>query len=126
MESLASKLLREARERPEEWRRLAERIAADIAGDERLRLALLNAVLRETATRRDIAELRAEIDREIDLLRGDFEKLRGEVEGLRRELREEMKELRSLYKWIIGLLVALMASLIGLVLPITLRALGLM
>ena len=70
-------------------KRLAKRLAADIASDESLRGLLLEALLREAATKDDIARLERRIDR---------------IDQRIDRLEERMD---SLIKWIIGLLVTI-------------------
>ena len=55
--SLISRLLEEMDAEPEKARRLARRLAADIASEEQLRTLLLEAVAREAASRRDLERL---------------------------------------------------------------------
>ena len=71
---------------PEAAKKLAKRLAADIASEESLRSLLLEALLREAATKDDIARLEQRLGERIDRL-------------------EERMD--SLIKWIIGLLVTI-------------------
>lgn len=71
---------------PEAAKKLAKRLAADIASEGSLRSLLLEALLREAATKDDIARLEQRLGERIDRL-------------------EERMD--SLIKWIIGLLVTI-------------------
>ena len=63
-------------------RRLAELLVMD----EDVRLALINAVLRDVATKHDIERLRAEFRAEIGRLESRIEKLESRLGGVEREL----------------------------------------
>ncbi len=83
-EGLAKELERDPKAR--------KRIAELLATDPDVRLAIINAIMADVATKRDLAELRAE-------LRADMERLRAEVMseigGIRSELRGEIGQLRA-------------------------------
>lgn len=83
-EGLAKELERDPKAR--------KRIAELLATDPDVRLAIINAIMADVATKRDLAELRAE-------LRADMERLRAEVmseiDGVRSELRGEIGQLRA-------------------------------
>ena len=62
--------------------RARRRLAELLVGEPDVRLAIVNAVLREVATKQDIERLREELRRE----------LREEIENLRKEFREEIEK----------------------------------
>ena len=74
-------------------KRLAKRLAADIASEESLRGLLLEALLRGAATKDDIAKLEQRLGQRMDKLERRIDRL------------EERMD--SLIKWIIGLLVTI-------------------
>ncbi len=88
--SLINRLLEEMNKEPEAAKKLAKRLAAGIASDESLRSLLLEALLREAATKDDIARLEQRLGERIDRL-------------------EERMD--SLIKWIIGLLVTIWGTI---------------
>jgi len=72
-----------------------------------VRLAMINAIIADVATRRDLAELRSE-------LKGDIEALRAEIAQLRAEA-------SSNFRWIIGAILAIWGAT---AMPILLRLIG--
>jgi predicted nucleic acid-binding Zn-ribbon protein len=85
-------------------------LSAAIASEPELRLAVINAVLADVATKQDLQQLRQELKGEIAQLRQEMkeeiaqlrEELRGDItatkqdfQQLRRELREEILQLRE-------------------------------
>ncbi len=90
--SLIEKLLEELRSREDLRDALAEELAISIVRSRRVRLAIANAILREVATKQDIAELRNYIDQRIDNLRKEMKE---EIDKLRQEMKEEIESLRK-------------------------------
>jgi len=72
---LIEQLLGEMDERPEEAKRLARRLAADLASEEGLRSLLLEALLREAATREDLEKLGDRLEARIEKLRAEMKTL---------------------------------------------------
>jgi flagellar biosynthesis GTPase FlhF len=85
-------------------------LSAAIASEPELRLAVINAVLADVATKQDLQQLRQELRGEMAQLRQEMkeeiaqlrEELRGDItatkqdfQQLRRELREEISQLRE-------------------------------
>jgi flagellar biosynthesis GTPase FlhF len=85
-------------------------LAAAVASEPELRLAVINAVLADVATKQDLQQLRQELKGEMAQLRQEMkeaiaqlrEELRGDItatkqdfQQLRRELREEISQLRE-------------------------------
>ncbi|MEM4312413.1 MAG: hypothetical protein QXX95_08500 [Nitrososphaerales archaeon] len=66
-------------------------LASSIASDPEIRLAIINAAIAEVATKKDIVELR----REINAVRGEMGKLREEFRTEIGEVRGEIGKLRD-------------------------------
>jgi chromosome segregation ATPase len=75
--------------------RARRRLAELLVSEPDVRLAIINAVLRDVATKADIAELREEIEKARAAEREDMERLRGEFEAFRREVFTQIGELRE-------------------------------
>jgi len=90
--SVGRALLEEIRRDEALRRELALELAAEIAGSPEARLAILEAVLREVATKQDLEKTRAELREEIEKVKSE---LRGEIERVRNELRGDMEKMRS-------------------------------
>ncbi len=80
----------------EEDARARKRLAEILVSDESVRLAMINAVLRDVATKQDLEKLRNEFKQDLDRvrneLRRDMEKLEN---GLRNEFRQEISRLEN-------------------------------
>ena len=63
-------------------------LAVAVASEPELRLAVINAVLADVATKQDINQLRQE-------MRGEITSTKQEIQQLRQELREEIAQLRQ-------------------------------
>jgi len=72
----------------EEDERARRRLAELLVSEPDVRLAIINAVLRDVATKSDLERLAAST-------RGDLERLREEVKALEASLREDMKSLED-------------------------------
>jgi len=105
--SLAEKLIKEF----EENVKLRKRLAELLISEPDIRLALINAVIADVATKKDLSELRNE--------------LKNEIGGLRSELKSEISELRremhSNFRWTVGLIVTVWGVTVT---PILLRLIG--
>ena len=102
--SLAERLLGELEADPRARRRLAELLVAEPD----VRLAMINAIIADVATRRDLAELRSELKGDIDALRSE---VKGDINALRSELKGDMEALRAELKGDINALRAEMGQL---------------
>nr|MDO8044775.1 hypothetical protein [Candidatus Baldrarchaeota archaeon] len=101
--SLAEKLIKEF----EENVKLRKRLAELLVSEPDIRLVLINAVISDVATKKDLSELRNELKSEIN-------GLRGEINGLRREI-------HSNFRWTVGLIVTVWGAT---VIPILLKLIG--
>jgi len=108
---------------PSARKRLAELLVAEPD----VRLAVINAVLRDLATKSDINELRKEIidlnaatKRNIQELRKE---LKGDIQELRREVSELRKEMSSNFRWTLGTVITVWGAT---VIPILLKLVGLL
>jgi predicted nuclease with TOPRIM domain len=72
--------------------RARKRLAELLVSEPDVRLAIINAVLRDVATRSDMEALRKELKSDIEALRGE---LRDNVEALRKELKSDIEALRK-------------------------------
>jgi len=72
----------------EEDERARRRLAELLISEPGVRLAIINAVLRDVATKSDLERLAAST-------RGDLERLRGEIKALEASLRGDLDELRG-------------------------------
>jgi len=137
--SLAEKLIKEF----EENVKLRKRLAELLVSEPDVRLALINAVIADVATKKDLnelrnelrgeiskvrEELRGEISRvreelrgEIGELRGEMNGLRGEISELRREINELRREVHSNFRWTVGLIITVWGAT---VIPILLKLIG--
>ena len=90
--SLAEKLIKEF----EENVKLRKRLAELLVSEPDVRLALINAVIADVATKKDLNELRNELRGEISRVR---EELKGEIGELRGEISELRREVHSNFRW---------------------------
>jgi predicted nucleic acid-binding Zn-ribbon protein len=74
-------------------------LAVAVASEPELRLAVINAVLADVATKQDLQQLRQELKGEIaqlrEELRGDITATKQDFQQLRQELKEEIAQLRQ-------------------------------
>jgi len=75
--------------------RLRKRLAELLVSEPDVRLALINAVIADVATKNDINELRKEMKDEIKQLRSEINQIRGEVNQVRGELSQEVDQVRN-------------------------------
>ncbi len=126
---------------PSARKKLAELLVAEPD----VRLAVINAVLRDAATKSDIQELRKELKEDIQELRKEVSELRKEmidlnaatksdIQELRKELKEDIQELRkevselrkemsSNFRWTLGTVITVWGAT---VIPILLKLVGLL
>jgi len=112
--SLAEKLIKEF----EENVRLRKRLAELLISESDIRLALINAVIADVATKKDLNELRNELRGEISKVR---EELKGEIGELRGEIGELRREVHSNFRWTVGLIVTVWGAT---VIPMLLKLIG--
>ena len=72
-----------------------KRLAELLVGEPDIRLAIINAVLRDVATKSDVDRLRDATRQDIDRLRNEF---RNEIERLREEFRNDIEKLRKEFR----------------------------
>jgi DNA anti-recombination protein RmuC len=115
-------------------------LAVAVASEHELRLAVINAVLADVATKQDINQLRQEMRGEITStkqeiqqlrqeLRGEIAQLRqhvdGEIAQLRREMKDEISQLRrdmsTNFRWTIGLIIGIWGTT---VIPLLMKMAG--
>ncbi len=101
--SLVEKLIKEF----EENIKLRKRFAELLISEPDIRLVLINAVIADIATKRDLNELRKELREEIRGLREEMSKLRGEI--------------HSNFRWTTGLIITVWGTT---VIPILLKLVG--
>jgi predicted aconitase len=86
-------------------------LSAAIASEPELRLAVINAVLADVATKQDIQQLRQE-------LRGEISQLRQHVDSEINQLRRDMN---TNFRWTVGLIIAVWGTT---VIPLLMRLAG--
>ncbi|MGB9728593.1 MAG: hypothetical protein ACP5GU_02260 [Thermoprotei archaeon] len=105
--------------------RLRKRLAELLITEPDIRLALINAIIADVATKKDINELRTELKNEISDVRKELSELRKELKNEISELRGEVNQLRgemhSNFRWIIGVVLTVWGAT---VIPILLRLIG--
>ena len=79
------------------------RLASALVIDPDTRLAIINAVIRDVATKSDIEALRAATKSDIEALRSE----------LRNDIGNVNRRIDSLIKWIIGIMAAMWTSIMG-------------
>ena len=112
--SLAERLIKEFEENVVLRKRLAELLVSEPD----VRLALINAVIADVATKKDLSELRNELKNEINHLRNE---LKSEINGLRVEINGLRGEVHSNFRWTVGLIVTVWGAT---VIPILLKLIG--
>jgi predicted aconitase len=86
-------------------------LAVAVASESELRLAVINAVIADVATKQDLQQLRQELKGEIAQLR---QELRGEIAQLRREMNTN-------FRWTIGLIIGIWGTT---VIPLLMKMAG--
>jgi hypothetical protein len=82
-------------------KRLAE-AASEAVGVAEVRLAIINAVLRDVATKDDVETLRTATKSDIEALRREVESLRGDIFTQVSELRERVSKLEGAFRQLVG------------------------
>ena len=75
----------------EEDVRARKRLAELLVSEPDVRLAIINAVLRDVATKSDVESLRKEFKDSVEALRNEF---KSDIESLRREFKSDLEALR--------------------------------
>ena len=92
--------------------RARKELAELLVSEPDVKLAIINAVLRDVATKSDIEQLRSDFRREIEQLRSEFGR---ELEQLRTEFRREIdmlaREIDRLYKLVIVSVLGILISI---------------
>jgi len=86
-------------------------LAAAVASEPEIRLAVINAVLADVATKQDIQQLRQE-------LRGEIAQLRQHVDGEIAQLRRDMN---TNFRWTVGLIIGIWGTT---VIPLLMKMAG--
>jgi len=94
----------------EEDARARKRLAELLVSEPDVRLAIINAVLRDVATKHDVERLEGRIDR---LEEGIRRELKEKIEGLHREFDTRLKELDKRINFIGKITLALTASVLA-------------
>jgi len=93
-------------------------LAAAVVSEPELRLAVINAVLADVATKHDINQLRGEMRGEISQLR---QKVNSEVGQLRQEISQLRRDVNVNFRWTVGLIIAIWGTT---VIPLLMRMAG--
>jgi flagellar biosynthesis GTPase FlhF len=104
-------------------------LAVAVASEPELRLAVINAVIADVATKQDIQQLRQELKVEIAQLREETKEeiaqLRQEIGLLRQHVDSEISQLRrdmnTNFRWTVGLIIAVWGTT---VIPLLMRLAG--
>jgi len=96
--------------------RARKRLAELLVIEPDIRLAIINAVLRDIATKRDIELVREGLRKEIEELRRDIEELRREISQLREKASKVEGQLSLLIKLFIAFNLPILIALIGILL----------
>jgi len=95
--SLAEKLVEELEANERVRKRLAKILVPEAISEPELRLAIINAVLRDVATKSDVAKLREEIEKIRIATKEDIETFRKEMYTQISELRERVSKLEGAF-----------------------------
>jgi aspartate/tyrosine/aromatic aminotransferase len=82
-------------------------LAAAIVSEPELRLAVINAVLANVATKQDVYQLR--------------EEMRNEISQLRQEMNQLRRDMNANFRWTVGLIIAIWGTT---VIPLLMRMAG--
>jgi chromosome segregation ATPase len=90
--SLAEKLVEELEADEKTRKRLVKLLVPEAVSEPELRLAIINAVLRDVATKSDVAKVMEEIEK---IRREDIRRLEERIDALRKEMYTQITELRE-------------------------------
>jgi predicted ribosome quality control (RQC) complex YloA/Tae2 family protein len=93
-------------------------LAVAVASEPELRLAVINAVLADVATKQDIQQLRQELRGEIAQLRQHVD---SEISQLRQEIAQLRREMSTNFRWTVGLILGVWGTT---VIPLLMRMAG--
>ncbi len=102
-----------------------KRLAELLVSEPDVRLAMINAILRDVATKHDIENLRNEFKQDIEKLRAEFrqkiEKLRDRVGGVEQRLARLEGRMDLLIKVFIGFSIPTLTAVIGILLKMVFK-----
>jgi cell shape-determining protein MreC len=93
-------------------------LAVAVASEPELRLAVINAVLVDVATKQDIQQLRQELRGEIAQLRQHVD---SEISQLRQEIAQLRREMSTNFRWTVGLIIGIWGTT---VIPLLMKMAG--
>ena len=93
-------------------------LAVAVASESELRLAVINAVLADVATKQDIQQLRQELKEEIAQLRQHVD---SEISQLRQEIAQLRREMSTNFRWTVGLILGIWGTT---VIPLLMKMAG--
>jgi predicted ribosome quality control (RQC) complex YloA/Tae2 family protein len=93
-------------------------LAVAVASEPELRLAVINAVLADVATKQDIQQLRQELRGEIAQLRQHVD---SEISQLRQEIAQLRREMSTNFRWTVGLILVVWGTT---VIPLLMKMAG--
>jgi predicted ribosome quality control (RQC) complex YloA/Tae2 family protein len=93
-------------------------LAVAVASEPELRLAVINAVLADVATKQDIQQLRQELRGEIAQLRQHVD---SEISQLRQEIAQLRREMSTNFRWTVGLILGVWGTT---VIPLLMKMAG--
>jgi predicted ribosome quality control (RQC) complex YloA/Tae2 family protein len=93
-------------------------LAVAVASEPELRLAVINAVLADVATKQDIQQLRQELRGEIAQLRQHVD---SEISQLRQEISQLRREMSTNFRWTVGLIIGIWGTT---VIPLLMKMAG--
>jgi predicted ribosome quality control (RQC) complex YloA/Tae2 family protein len=89
-----------------------------VASEPELRLAVINAVLADVATKQDIQQMRQELRGEIAQLRQHVD---SEISQLRQEIAQLRREMNTNFRWTVGLILGIWGTT---VIPLLMKMAG--
>jgi len=93
-------------------------LAVAVALEPELRLAVINAVLADVATKQDIQQMRQELRGEIAQLRQHVD---SEISQLRQEIAQLRREMSTNFRWTVGLILGIWGTT---VIPLLMKMAG--
>jgi cell shape-determining protein MreC len=93
-------------------------LAVAVASEPELRLAVINAVLADVATKQDIQQLRQELRGELAQLQQHVD---SEISQLRQEIAQLRREMSTNFRWTVGLIIGVWGTT---VIPLLMRMAG--
>jgi cell shape-determining protein MreC len=93
-------------------------LAVAVASEPELRLAVINAVLADVATKQDIQQMKQELKGEIAQLRQHVD---SEISQLRQEIAQLRREMSTNFRWTVGLILGIWGTT---VIPLLMKMAG--